>query len=142
MNPRVSHLIDGVITTCLLVSVLSVRLQAEAAVVDASEHAEIIAICQELVGSQFPYDGLPWQRPWQRLLRYLPNKDALYREPLVCSGSCSGSVRLRNGMWLNFTFPNPQKFGKQWDSSDGRIDSVELVRGNKVIFSNKKKPVR
>jgi hypothetical protein len=96
--------------------------------------AEIKVVCRGLVGSQFPYDGLPWQRPWQRLLRYLPDRGALYRRPLVCSGHCSGSVQLQNGLWLNFTFPNPQKFAKQWGADDGLIDSVELVQGNDVVF--------
>jgi hypothetical protein len=133
------RLLGGVWAGYLLANVLfASNLCADNKIANATEYAQVAAVCRDLVGSQFPYDGLPWQRPWQSLLRYLPNKDALYRTPFVCSGRCSGSVQLRNGLWLNFTFLNPQKFEKQWGPFDGRIDSVQLVKGDEVIFHYEK----
>ena len=96
--------------------------------------AQLKSICRGLIGSQFPYDGLPWQRPWKRLLPYLRSKDDLYRGPLVCSGGCSGSVKLRDGFALDFSFINPQKFGQHWRSNDGLIDSVTLWDGSKILL--------
>ena len=131
--------VGDVFAICLFANVLLVTsLRADSKTDNAKEIGEITVICRSIIGSQFPYDGLPWQRPWQRLLRYLPDKNALCRTPLVCSGHCSGSVNLQNGLWLDFTFPNPQKFGEQWGPNDGIIDSVKLSRGDRVIFYRSK----
>jgi hypothetical protein len=99
-----------------------------------SDLAQLKLICRTLISSQYPYHDLPWQRPWQRLLPYLRNKNDLYRGPLVCSGRCSGSVPLKDGLWLNYTFIDPQKFGEHWGPQDGLIDSITLSKDDKVLL--------
>src|ERR1700688_4916139 len=96
---------------CFLVVLFTASLSvcADTERLAASEVARLKIVCRDLVGAQFPYGDLPWQPAWQRLLPYLRSRDDLYRQQLVCSGSCSGSVSLRGGLWLNFTFRNPQK---------------------------------
>jgi hypothetical protein len=106
---------------------------AEAERLTASQMARLKVVCRDLVGAQFPYGGLAWQRPWQRLLPYLRSRDAVYRGPLVCSGGCSGSISLRGGLWLSFTFPNPQKFEQRWGPHDGLLDSVTLSDGTRDL---------
>jgi hypothetical protein len=126
---------------CLLTNMFFVSdLLADSSTAKTAELAAIKTICRELVGSQFPYNGLQWQRPWQRLLPYLANKNDIYDGGFVCSGHCSGSVELRDGLWIDYTFPNPQKFGERWNASDGIIDSVKLISGEKVILHYEKSP--
>ncbi|HYR23689.1 MAG TPA: hypothetical protein VEP30_12290 [Chthoniobacterales bacterium] len=121
---------------CLLVLVVAASgsLGADTDRPTASEIARLKSVCRELVGSQFPYGDLKWQRPWRRLIPYLRSKDEVYRDGLVCSGGCSGSISLRGGLWLDFTFINPQKFGERWGPSDGLLDSVTLSDGHRVLL--------
>src|ERR1700704_5244041 len=121
----------------LLVTV-SACLGADTDRLTAPEIAQLKRVCRELVGSQFPYGDLKWQRPWRRLMPYLHSKDDLYRKGLVCSGGCSGSVSLRGGLWLDFTFINPQKFGERWGPTDGLLDSVTLSDGHRVLLHVKR----
>src|SRR5438105_8584695 len=66
--------VGDVFAICLFANVLLVTsLRADSKTDNAKEIGEITVICRSIIGSQFPYDGLPWQRPWQRLLRYLPD---------------------------------------------------------------------
>jgi hypothetical protein len=78
---------------------------------------------------------------WDKLQPYLRNKQALKAGfGVVCSASCSGSVELRGGLWLNFIYVNVPLMSEPWRSKECLVYSVTLSDDRRNIFHRETEP--
>ena len=86
------------------------------------------AVCSDLLDK-------PFLSPrWDKLQPYLRTTQALKSVRVVCSGSCSGSVALRGGLWLNFIYVNVPLMSEPWRSKECIVYSVTLSDNKRDIF--------
>ena len=91
-------------------------------------------ICSGLLNKPFLSSG------WEKLKPYLRNKEALKSVRVACSGSCSGSVALRGGLWLNFIYVNVPLMSEPWRSKECIVYSVTLRDNKRDIFHRETEP--
>jgi hypothetical protein len=100
----------------------------------SQELAHLKRVCSGLRGTQFLAPS------WQKLSPYLRDRHALDSVRTVCSGSCSGSIPLRRGLWFDFVFVNPQKMGKPWGPRDGLVYPVTLGSEKRSLLHRETEP--
>jgi len=92
------------------------------------------AVCSDLLDK-------PFLSPrWDKLQPYLRTTQALKSVRVVCSGSCSGSVALRGGLWLNFIYVNVPLMSEPWRSKECIVYSVTLRDSKRDIFHRETEP--
>jgi hypothetical protein len=126
-----AHIRSTVAALCITAVAASA---ASAAELTATDLSKLKRICNSLLDTQF------LSTRWELLRPYLRDSKALDSVQVVCSGSCSGSIALREGLWFNFTFVNPQKMGKRWGPKDGLTYSITLSNGKRDILHRETTP--
>lgn len=114
----------------LSVLILSLTLNAVIAGGSLSERdvKKIHQICHGLLGKQF------LSQEWNDLKPYLLDPHGLDRVEVVCSGSCSGEIALRDDFRLRVIHPN---FPATWPSGvrNAPVSAISLKRGSKTVFT-------
>src|SRR5947207_8353164 len=70
----------------------------------------------------------------------LPQISTLFPYTTLFRSSCSGSVALRGGLWLNFIYVNVPLMSEPWRSKECIVYSVTLRDNKRDIFHRETEP--